>query len=164
MLARVTASTSSLTGAALPPGLVLAPEAAAAAMAAARRSPAGVAVATGAGTGHPRPAVGPLIPGLAPTPVATDASPAAAAKLIAEKAMDATEGPRRAAKRFAIIQTAARRPRLGPHTAEITDPAPDRHGARADTGGQRGKQNAGCPGLHPGQTGAPHSLHKVPPV
>lgn len=130
------ASTSSLTGAALlPTALAPAPEAAAAAMEAARCSPAGVVVATGGGTDHPRLAVGPLIPGLAPTPVATDASPAVAAKPIAEKAMDATEGPRHAATRFAIIQTAARHPPLDPQNAEITDPAPDRHDVRADTGG-----------------------------
>lgn len=138
MLARVRASTSSLTGAALrPSGLVLDPEAAAtaaAAMGAARRSPTGVVVATGDGT-DPRLAVGPLIPGLAPTLVATDASPAVAAKPIAEKATDTTEGPRHAATRFAINQTAARRPRLGPHNTEMTDPATDRHDVRAGTGG-----------------------------
>lgn len=119
-----------------PPALVLAPEATAtAAMQATRHSPTGVVVATGDGTDHPRLAVGPLIPGLAPTLVATDASPAVAAKPIAEKAMDATEGPRQATTRFAIIQTAARHPQLGPHDTEITDPAPDRHDVRADTGG-----------------------------
>lgn len=132
----MTASTSSLTGAApRRPGLVLAPEAATAAMGAALRFLAGVVVATGDGTDLPRLAVGPLIPGLAPTLVATDASPAVAAKPIAEKAVDATEDPHHAATRFAIIQTAARRPQLGPHGAEITDLAPDRHDVRADTGG-----------------------------
>lgn len=167
MLARVTASRSSLTRAAL----LLpapAPEVTAAAMGAAHhRSPPGVVVATGAGTDHPRRAVGPLIPGPAPTLVATDVSPAVAAKPIAEKATGATEDPRRAATRFALIQTAARLPRLGPHATEMTDPAPDHQDARADTGGQRGQQNARCPLLHQGQLEAPHSLHslqEVPPV
>lgn len=169
MLARVTASRLSLTRAALPlPAPVPAPEVTAAAMGAAHhRSPPGVAVATGDGTDHPRRAVGPLIPGPAPTLVATDVSPAVAAKPIAEKATDATEDPRLAATRFALIQTAARLPRLGPHVTEMTDPAPDHQDARADTGGQRGQQNPRCPLLHQGQLEAPHSLRslqEVPPV
>lgn len=169
MLARVTALRSSLTRAALLlPAPVPGPEVTAAAMGAAHhRSPPGVVVATGDGTDHPRRAVGPLIPGPAPTLVATDVSPAVAAKPIAEKATDATEDPRRAATRFALIQTAARLPRLGPHGTEMTDPAPDHQDARADTGGQRGQQNARCPLLHQGQLEAPHSLHslqEVPPV
>lgn len=165
MLARVKASRLFLTGAApLPPGPAPEVTAAAAAVGAAHRHPAGVVVATGDGTDHPRPAVGPLIPGPAPTPVATDVSPAVAAKPIAEKAMDAPEDPRHTATRFAIIQTAARLPRLGPHGTEITDPAPDRQDARTDTGGQRGEQNAGCPLLQLGQMEAPYRLQEVLPV
>lgn len=166
MLARVKASRLSLTRAALlQPGPVPAPEVTAAAMGAARhRSPAGVVVATGDGTDHPRLAVGPLIPGRAPTLVATDVFPAVAAKPTAEKATDATEDPRLAATRFALIQTAARLPRPGPHGTEMTDPAPDHQDARADTGGQRGQQNAGCPHLHQGRLEAPHSLHSLQEV
>lgn len=122
-----------MTGAALLlPGHVPAPTATAATGATHHRSPAGVAVVTEDGADHPRRAVGPLIPGPVPTLVATDVSPAVAANPIAEKAMDATEDPRRAATRFAIIQTAARLPRLGPHGTEITDPAPDRQDVRTD--------------------------------
>lgn len=162
MLARLTASTSSLTGAAPPPaGLVPAPEAATGAT---RRSPAGVVVATGGATDHRRLAVGPLIPGPAPTLVATGASPAVAARPIAEKATGATESPRHATTRFGIIQTAARHHPIGPHDAEMADPAPDptvaHHGVRGETGGEKGEQNIGCPGLHPKQIEAPHCLHR----
>lgn len=125
MLARVTASMLSLTGAARRlHGPVPAPGAAAGA--ARHRSPAGVGVATGDGTDHRLRAVGPLIPGPAPTLVAIDVSLAVAVKPIAEKAMDATEDPRHAATRFAPIQTVAHLPQQGPHGTEITDPAPDR--------------------------------------
>lgn len=121
-----------MTAAAPPPlglGPALAPTAA---RLAAPRSPAGAAAATG----PPRPAAGPLTPGLAPTRVATDGARAAAAKPTAGKAAGAAGGPRHAAAtRFAITQTAARRPRPGPHSTDITDPALDRHGVRAGTGG-----------------------------
>lgn len=151
------ASASSLTGAPRPPaGLVPAPEAAA--TGAARRSPVGVVVATGGVADHRPLAVGPLIPGPAPTLVATDA---VAAKRIAEKVTGVTEGPRHAVTRFAIIQTVARRHWVGPHDAEITDPALDPHNERGDTETERDKRNVGCPGLRPQEIEAPRSLHSV---
>lgn len=116
--------------------------------------------ATGSVADRHRPAAGPLIPGPAPTPGATGASPAAAAKPIAEKATGATGGPRHAATRLAIIQTAARHHRVGPHREEITDPGPDPHNVRGGTRGKRGEQNVGRPGLHPEQMEAHHSLHR----
>lgn len=159
MPARVTASMLSLIATARPPP---APAPEAAVVPAALRSPVEDVVATGDGAGlHPHHAVGLLIPGPAPTLVVIDVSPAVAVKTIADTAVDATAAPHHAAIGFAIIQTAAHLPQIGPHDTETTGPALNRQGIRTDTRGQRDGQNAGCPNPLQEQKEAPQSLQEV---